>query len=235
MEFVTKEIGGYPFEVVDSWWSDGIPHGFGGGDIDLRKRPLLEEVHLPEIGKIELLDQVHGADVARANGSVIPKERKADAWFITSDNSSPTFGIETADCLPVIVRSKGNDFFAVVHCGWRSIVDGILSKVLAHFNENNIAPEQIEIAIGPGAQKCCYEISKELAEVFAELDPSALIRKNSIFKADLKKVIVTQALAYNVPLINIASINFCTICDKKYFSFRRHKDQAGRQVSFLKT
>jgi len=75
--------------------------------------------------------------------------------------------IQTADCFPVILADTKNKAIGVFHAGWRGTIKRIVEKGLGIMRyEYGSMPKDIVAAIGPGIQKCCYEVGEELKDQF---------------------------------------------------------------------
>ncbi len=76
----------------------------------------------------------------------------------------------------------------------------------------------LSAAIGPGAGPCCYEVGDDVRRAFGVTGPTA----------DLKAIARRRLNAAGLDHVEDAGI--CTICDSRYFSFRREGEAAGRQA-----
>ena len=83
----------------------------------------------------------------------------------------------------------------------------------------------LSISIGPHARKCCYEVGVEFTKKFKN---SIDIVENKYY-LDLTKNIKNFAFKNN---INLEDTGECTICNKKYFSYRENRTNE-RQFSFI--
>jgi YfiH family protein len=209
-----------------------LDHGFCGSGIDGRKEDsslLASRLNVPSI---TLLKQVHGTDFY-SSGS--PCE-EADAFFIQKGDG--TYGIKTADCVPLILINKDHTMCALLHCGWRGTVDGIVLKALNLFSERGIRPQSIHAYSGPAAQICCYEIGQEVAERFESAVSlpgsdfsSPLRREGGKFLGSVTSIIRSHLLSSSVPEDQINILGECTICHEGYYSHR--KGDGERQISFI--
>jgi hypothetical protein len=128
----------------------------------------------------------------------------------------------TADCLPVALGADGA--VAIVHAGWRGLAEGVLEEGVRAVRELGAAGEMVAI-VGPGAGPCCYEVGEEVHAVFggahrAQSPPSTR-------KIDLKAIARDRLLAAGVA--EVRDVGICTICDERFFSYRREGARAGRQ------
>ena len=120
-----------------------------------------------------------------------------------------------ADCLPVALAD--GDRVAMLHCGWRGLAGGIVELALERFASPPAA------AIGPGIGACCYEVSPEVLDAFAELDGVATRRM-----LDLKAIVGRKLAAAGVE--RIEDVGLCTSCRRDlFFSHRRDRGVTGRQ------
>ena len=249
MNFQRKTHLGTDFFVVDSWEESGYAHGFFGRSFNARTQgkeflAFLESRHAVTIDRLQLLQQVHGSEFRRPEDleGKCPSSNEADAWLVReatlggSGRPLTAVGILTADCSPVIIRSRTGRRSALLHCGWRGSVLELLPKMLGELCGEGASAQDLELAIGPCAQACCYEISKDFLGDVSKLNPRIrpeIESRNGAFYYDNAALLKQQALAFGVPVEQIAVSSNCTICESEFFSHRREKQQAGRQLSYL--
>ncbi len=154
--------------------------------------------------------QVHGAVVRRVEHD-FPVEG-ADGQATARTDVAPL--VLVADCLPVALVGPGA--VAMVHAGWRGIAAGVLEEGVRAVRELGGGGD-IAAAIGPGAGACCYEIGDEVRAALGTTGRTA----------DLKTVTRTRLRAVGVGQVEDADV--CTICDPRWFSYRREGEGAGRQ------
>lgn len=147
---------------------------------------------------------------------------KTDA-LITRDKDV-FLSITVADCLPIFIYDYQKEIIALIHGGWRSLTQNILSSVIKKtFNEFNSRPENILAGIGPGISQCHFAIEKGVLEKF-KLYSNAIIKKGTKTFLDLKKIAQIQLINSGLKNENIEISPECTYClDNKYFSYRRDK------------
>lgn len=247
MKLSQTTLGGISVLEVSEWRDQGLVHGFCGRDLDLRDGAswvrFAAAAALPE--QIQLLRQVHGTAVLDAEAIESGAQPlDADGWLSRVHRCSErpvVLGIKTADCFPVILFAPAAGYVGVLHCGWRGTVDGILPQALSRLFALGVKPTDIEIAIGPGAQACCYEVQDDVVALLnhalkmaGESQGDLLLRRSgrNTF-ADVGRLLEQQALGAGISRERIARSLACTICSTKYFSHRREKALAGRQLSFV--
>ncbi len=220
-------------------WQDKVEHGFFVGPPDLKIIDSCQDTPvLPDFfrnAQLHLLRQVHGnrivvikddSDFDRQLRKVI----EADGWFYRGriGERAVSLGILTADCSPVMIKSKCEQEIALVHCGWKGAKLELLKTALSEFTK----PESCEVVIGPAADICCYEVGDEF---FNENFPQYLGCKEVISNnyLSIPQILRKQAIEAGVRPAQIYSSNICTICNLESYSFRRQAELAGRQLCFV--
>ncbi len=185
---------------------------------------------LAGFGRLLLLRQVHGASVVEAPWRGTPE---GDA----SVCSEPGFllGIETADCLPVLLVDPRRRAVAAAHAGWRGAAASIASRVVEALQARGSRAGDLLAALGPAIGPCCYEVGEELREAFGP-DAEALFRERPGRKLhlDLRAASTRQLVRAGVPEASIFQVDECTCCRATdYYSYRRDGRGAGRMLAFV--
>ena len=148
-------------------------------------------------------------------------------------------GILTADCVPILFVAPEAKIVAVVHAGWRGTLAGIALKMIRLLNsQHGISPDRIEAALGPAIGPCCYEVkddvSRPLVERWGKISDLCVEHRDGKTYLDLRRLnraILEQA---GVRPQHIYQVGPCTSCaPDEFFSYRREKNQTGRQISFI--
>jgi YfiH family protein len=175
----------------------------------------------PETATMAL--QVHGARVAEARplGVVRPGtvyERCDGLW---TERSGQAMLLLTADCFPVaLARTNGHPRLAVLHVGWRGLLEGIAASGVAA-----LRPGQVRAAIGPGIGVCCYEVGEELAAPYRDRFGADVVQGRNL---DLG--LATERALREAGVEAVERIGGCTACDSElYYSHRRDRGRTGRQ------
>lgn len=83
-------------------------------------------------------------------------------------------GIQTADCIPILLADTRHRVVAAIHAGWRGTLARIAAKTVGRMQmEYSTCPEELIAAIGPGISKCCYEVGPDVVKEFAAKFPDA--------------------------------------------------------------
>ena len=182
---------------------------------------------------------------------------------LVTDLRGIALGILTADCFPVLLVDTKKKAVGAFHAGWRGTVKRIVEKGVGIMRlEFGSRPEDIHAAIGPGIQKCSFEVGEEVedafhtqfayaAELFHHVQESDAVRERypMLFMnqrapghgdpcikvhLDLREANRRQLLAAGVPEANITALEDCTVCQpRKFFSHRAERGKTGRQMAIV--
>lgn len=109
--------------------------------------------------------QKHGAAVVEVDEQE-PGVIAGDAMFT---RTTRPIGILTADCLPILIGSKADEFVAAIHGGWQGLTAGVIENSFSAFSIEGISLNNLQVAIGPAIQSCCYEFEWSLIDKIEKL------------------------------------------------------------------
>lgn len=158
----------------------GVSRAYGGSALNLGftkqdSRRAVErnrELFLSELGAatrnkawpLASLRQIHSDLIHRVDAA--PHQPLAADGLVT-DTPGLVVAVQTADCLPIILADPKRRAVGVFHAGWRGTVKRIVEKAVGemrmHFGSE---PQNLVAAIGPGVQKCCYDVGEEVRTSF---------------------------------------------------------------------
>jgi YfiH family protein len=169
-------------------------------------------------------------------------------------------GVQTADCVPILLVDPKKRAVAAVHAGWRGTLARILEKTVGELHSNyGSKPSNLLAAIGPSIGPCCYEVGAELVTQFSSQfadaadyfdeprsgeEPNPLQWLNMMppghqplpknVHLDLPKANRSQLLAAGLLEKNIFSSGLCTACHPDvFFSYRKQGPRSGRLLSAI--
>jgi hypothetical protein len=169
-------------------------------------------------------------------------------------------GVQTADCVPILLVDPKKHAVAAIHAGWRGTLQRIVTKAIGKMHmQFGAKPADLLAAIGPSIGGCCYEVGAEVAAKFQSQFPHAsawfdelrtgdepnplqwLNRmppghqpppKNVLL--DLKKANRAQLLDTGLRPQNIFVSDLCTACRRDLlFSYRKEGAHSGRLLSVI--
>jgi YfiH family protein len=83
-------------------------------------------------------------------------------------------GVQTADCVPILLADTKRRVVAAIHAGWRGTLARIAVKTLGRMRmEFGTRAGDVVAALGPAIGQSCYEVGAEVAQAFATQFPPA--------------------------------------------------------------
>ena len=148
---------------------------------------------------------------------------------------SAILGVQTADCVPILIGDLQARAIAAIHAGWRGTAARIGEATVASLKEQHqIDPKNLVAAIGPHIGVCCYEVGEEVVEAIG--DREVFERKPEWQKPHLNLAEANrrQLLESGIPDSQIEISSLCTRCREDLFhSFRRDGKRTGYMLSVI--
>ena len=142
--------------------------------------------------------------------------------------ATPGLGLAVsyADCVPVVLAASTPDgpALAVVHGGWRGMLDGIVGQAAAALARTGRLTGAV---VGPSIGPCCFAVDDQLRVRFAERFPGSAGEST----VDLWACARDQLTDAGVPAEAVTVSGLCTSCDARFFSHRRDHGATGRHVA----
>ncbi len=136
----------------------------------LKNRHLALESLSLEQKTLAILKQIHGKKVMIVDDDWDPEKIiEADAFVTCS--SSFVLGIQTADCVPVLLADTQHRVVAAVHAGWRGALAGVVEETLKVMIALGATKETLLAAIGPAIAQKSYEVGPEVYQMFLDKNP----------------------------------------------------------------
>ena len=143
-------------------------------------------------------------------------------------------GVNTADCVPIVLVDGQAGVIAVAHAGWRGTAGRIAANVVREMCRQGACADHIQVAMGPSICQECFEVGDEVVEAFKQahfnLD-DIVIRNAATGKAhiDLRAANRAVLVTAGVPVGNIVDSQHCSRCEHdRFFSARRLGINSGR-------
>ena len=219
-----------------------------------------------EILGLVTLRQIHSSLIRRVSvrdirDAGVPAVLKGDG--LMTGEPGVLLGIQTADCIPVLVADRKKRAVAAFHAGWRGTLARIVENGVGRMRlEFGSRPEDLIASIGPGIGQCCYAVGEEVQhqfesqfeyapELFREVYDSDPIRQKypmlfltarapghsdigPSMHLDLAEANRRQLLAAGLPKGAIFLTGQCTGCrTDRFFSHRTERGFTGRMMSVI--
>jgi len=187
-----------------------------------KAREQLAMKHNYDPTKLKYMEQIHSNIVQK-----VTKEKnlyRCDG-LITNLPNTPLL-VMVADCIPILFYDEIQNVIGVAHAGRNGTYQEISSNMCQMMiNDFKCKFSNIKAIMGPSIQKCCYEVSPELANI-AEINFGEDV-VNGRF-VDLQLINKKQLLQNGLKEENITISQTCTQCsNENYFSYRKDP-QCGR-------
>jgi polyphenol oxidase len=175
--------------------------------------------------------QVHGDQVVRGQPGALVE---ADGVW-TDDGHGTWVGVTSADCVPVLLASRGGRAVAAVHSGWRGTALRVAARAVEVLVRGGAEASSVCAVVGPCIQACCYEVSPELAKRFrVEFGPEVVRDGGVRPHLDLSRAVRATLLAAGLSADNVDLQPACTACDPtRFYSHRRDGGVTGRHLAFI--
>ncbi len=193
--------------------------------------------------RVVCCQQVHGSSVAYINGEQAGQgAENYDASLPGIDamvTETPGIILATfyADCIPVFFFDPVKRAVAIAHSGWKGTMDRIvLNTVKTMMERFRCDPSDIEVFIGPGIGRCCFQIHPDLSEkvskAFPEFDD--IMYRNSKIYWDLRLTNQKILIGAGINPIKIIDCGLCTSCRTDlFFSHRKENGKTGRMMAAI--
>ena len=180
------------------------------------------------------LKQVHSVIVREMDDTSAAGDAVEGDAAITS-MPGVLLGVQTADCVPILLADSENRAVAAVHAGWRGTAAHIAETTVARLREkSDVGPGSLAAAIGPHIGVCCYEVGEEVVDAIG--DPALIERRPEWARPHLNLAEANrrQLLKAGVPEERIDISSLCTRCrGDLFFSFRREGKRTGHMLSVI--
>ena len=199
-----------------------------------------------DLEKMVCSDQSHTTNIRRVDASdagkgILRAQDYHDIDGLITDTNGLCLVTSFADCVPLYFVDPVHHAIGMSHSGWRGTAGRMGEKTVKAMQEAfDTDPADLVCAIGPSICQKCYEISKDVADVFAEsfkkeqADDILLDKGNGKYQLDLWKTNRYILIDAGVRPENIAVTDICTSCnDRLLWSHRKTGGRRGGAAAFL--
>lgn len=203
---------------------------FGKKNSEVAKlHELFPQFHLRRI------KQVHGNAVVESSSKDNDFDKTADAHF--TSESGLGLCVITADCIPVLIYCSSPQMVCGIHAGWRGVANRIIPTAIHQLLSLGARAEDLSILIGPHIQQNSFEVDRPVEE---ELLRAANVQAQDVVKRvgekshiDLRGIVFAQLAEFDISPEQVKALFIDTKSNSDYHSFRRDRENSGRQVSFI--
>lgn len=162
---------------------------------------------------------------------------EVDALVTTLCNVA--IGINTADCVPIVLADEVNGVIGAAHAGWKGTASRIAAATVAAMVEQGADAAHIHAAIGASICQDCFEVGDEVVQHFLEsgFDVKQITYRNAATgKAHISLQRANEMVLQQSGILprHIALSGNCTRCHpERYFSARRLGIASGRTFTCI--
>lgn len=210
----------------------------------IANRQALVDVFAVSLEQMVCCQQVHGKEVALVDanaagrGSVIYDTALPGCDAMVCNTPGLLLATFYADCFPVFFFDPVKRAVALAHSGWKGVMGRIvvetLNKMARDFGSK---PQDIQVFIGPGIQKCCFEVQPDLANKVRQEFSSMtdiIYNKESEHRWDLPETIRQTLMQAGITEPNLLNCGLCTsCCTDLFYSYRRENAVTGRMAAII--
>ena len=158
--------------------------------------------------------------------------------------SNILLGVQTADCLPILIGDTGSKTIAAIHAGWRGTAGRITERTVADMMLlHGVNTSDCIAALGPSACAECYEVGEDVIERFKKefgywRKLLTNFKDNGKAHLDVRAANIQQLIFCGFTEDRIHSAEYCTMHQNElFFSYRkeggREAANVGRSLSVI--
>lgn len=191
------------------------------------------------------LRQVHGAEMLRVGVGDAGEGALLEGDGLMTDAPGVVLGIQTADCVPVLVADRRRRAVAAMHAGWRGTVAGMVQRGVRRMQQEfGSDAEDLVAAVGPAIGPCCYCVGEEVragfVAAFGDAETLFVWRLaagetcEQRLYVDLQEANRRQLVASGLRAEAVDVLRWCTRCrNDLFFSYRAEKGFTGRMLALI--
>lgn len=124
-----------------------------------------------------------------------------------------------ADCVPIALVDPVARVIAVIHAGWKGVLDNVVDSTVNSFVAAGGNPESTTAVIGPSICGSCYEVPEQRVASMRAQCADAVVDDRHL---DLAAGVAAQLSRFGIASDRISG---CTQEDERLFSYRRANGQ----------
>jgi YfiH family protein len=232
-------VSGAHFAFTDRWGGvSAAPYeelnlgGAVGDDADavLTNRDLAAKSLGLDPGRVVWMNQVHGTDVAVADGPWRDRPLP-DVDAVVTAQRGLALAVLTADCVPVLLVDPVAGIVAAAHAGRPGMIAGVVPAALRAMTDLGAEPSRIVARTGPAVCGRCYEVPEAMRAEVAAGEPTAYAETSWGTPAvDVAAGVHAQLARLGVRDREQSPV--CTLESEDHFSYRRDRT-TGRLAGYV--
>src|SRR2546427_7566971 len=180
------------------------------------------------------LRQVHSSTVVDITDTSAASEAVEGDAAVTGLRGI-VLGIQTADCVPILIADSRGTVVAAIHAGWRGTASRIVESTVGRLGEKfSLDSKDLIASIGPHVGVCCYEVGQDVVDAIG--DPALFESRPDWSRPHLNLAEANRRQLTNSGLLDrqIEISSLCTQCRGDLFhSYRRDGKKTGHMLSVI--
>lgn len=173
--------------------------------------------------KVAKLNQVHG-NMTYVVTEPTGFETEGDGLITATPGLA--LSVRFADCQAFAIYAPKEKIVGVLHTGWRGMALKAITAFYRKLEETfGIEPKETFVAAAPSLCKKCATFSKPFEELPEHLHPFVEADTNTV---DLQAAADAELSALGVPRDHRERHPSCTMCDERFWSWRRDRRENAR-------
>jgi len=164
-------------------------------------------------------------------GRVMKKAKYTDIDGLYTDRKNIALMSFHADCNAVFFYDPVKKIIGLSHAGWKGTMTNITGKMIKALKDLGGNPSDLKAAISPSLGQCCFEVDKDVADMFINTDikyKDFMIKKGEKYHFDLWGINKYNIIREGMKEENIEVAGMCTKCrNDLFFSHRGQKGKRG--------
>jgi YfiH family protein len=147
--------------------------GDGPANVKENRKRFLQALGVATETRVVTARQTHSTDRINIDESSTPEggagperlPRQPECDAMITRREGVLLGIQTADCLPVLIVDPVTGTAAAIHAGWRGTAGRIVERTIADLMlSGGVNPRNCIAALGPAACVDCYEVGQDVID-----------------------------------------------------------------------
>lgn len=148
---------------------------------------------------------------------------------VVTDAAGLVVGVNTADCLPVVMIDECHGIVGVAHAGWRGALAGVVQSAVREMCARGASVGNMEAFMGPCICAGCFEVGTEVASKFPTRNVALMDKPHVDLAGYVRDILIGEGIERGM----IHLPEECTKCrPEKYFSARASGVESGRNFTF---
>jgi YfiH family protein len=197
-----------------------------------------------EHARIITARQTHSTDRCTIESQEQAQGPRPECDALLTRMTGALIGVQTADCLPILIGDTRSGAMAAIHAGWRGTAGRITERTVADLMlGQGVNPRDCIAALGPAACAECYEVGDDVIDRYKKefrywRDLFINFKENGKAHLDIRAANVRQLgfCGFSEDRIHVA--DYCTMHQNElFFSYRRERTAqpggVGRSLSVI--